>query len=188
MISSIAWVIGVAAVLIIAVIVWAVWGSQGSGRSASVSEKLPYEREESLLSKSERAFYVVLNQAVGRKYQVFAKVRMIDIVRVARGVERAQVYKNRIIQKHVDFVLCSREGLVPLLVVELDDASHRGEKARGRDAEKDAIFAAAGLPVMRVVAASGYGVEELAGRVRGALAAGNAAVKVMPRPINDSTR
>jgi hypothetical protein len=53
-------------------------------------------------------------------------------------------------QKHVDFLLCDREKVGPVLVIELDDASHQREDVRERDGAKDAILQAAGLPILRV--------------------------------------
>jgi hypothetical protein len=49
----------------------------------------------------------------------------------------------------------------PLLAVELDDASHRTEKTKQRDAFVDNVFAAAKLPLVRVPAARGYVTDEL---------------------------
>ena len=42
------------------------------------------------------------------------------------------------------------------MVVELDDKSHRSASAQKRDADKDRVLAAAGLPIVRISAAKGY--------------------------------
>jgi len=63
---------------------------------------------------------------------------------------------NRIVGKHVDFVICDSERLGIVAVVELDDRTH-GRFERGlRDSLKDAALADAGIPVLRVSARRGY--------------------------------
>ena len=122
---------------------------------------LPYEKEPHLLTHGEQAFYRVLLRSIGPDVTIFAKVRLIDLVGVRKGTEKAQAHKNRVISKHIDFVLCSRESSVPLLVIELDDASHRSADRQARDQFKDAVLTAAGIPVLRVPARSGYSEIEL---------------------------
>ena len=130
------------------------------GKSSSAAN-LPYEKEPYLLTQGEQAFYRVLLRSTGPDVTIFAKVRLIDLVRVRKGTEKTQAHKNRVISKHVDFVLCSRENSVPLLVIELDDASHRAADRQARDQFKDAVLTAAGIPVLRVPARSGYSETDL---------------------------
>ena len=52
--------------------------------------------------------------------------------------------------RHVDFLLCEPYTLKPLLVIELDDHSHLKPEAQAADRFKDAVFAGAGLPLLRL--------------------------------------
>jgi hypothetical protein len=122
----------------------------------------PYDREEAVLSTTERFFYLALYKAVQQRVHIFPKVRLIDIVKVRPGVDKPQAYKNRIIQQHVDFVLCERDTFKPLLVIELDDASHRNPQRQERDYRKDRILEAAGLPILRYPAKGNYNTGEVA--------------------------
>ena len=126
---------------------------------------LPYRRRVELMSQGERAFYGALLRAVGPDVTVFTKVRLADLVEVAAGSERWHHWHNRVTGKHVDFVLCQGAGVVPFLMVELDDRSHGRADRAERDRFVDAALAAAGWPVERVTAAAAYDVAELAGRV-----------------------
>jgi hypothetical protein len=72
-----------------------------------------------------------------------------------------QQHDNRISQKHVDFLICTRDTVLPLGVVELDDASHQRADRKQRDRFVDAAFAAAALHVMRVRAARSYDADML---------------------------
>lgn len=129
----------------------------------------PAYRRVGLLSPAEAAFYHALQAAVGDSLVIFAKVRIADLIEPDRAESQGdrQAALNRISQKHVDFVLCDAApgtSLAVRLVVELDDASHapghRHYRA-GRDATVDAALASAGLPILRVKAASRYEVGSL---------------------------
>ncbi|HVT81710.1 MAG TPA: DUF2726 domain-containing protein [Phycisphaerae bacterium] len=127
-----------------------------------------YEAKKYLMSRGEAAFYRVLVLAVGGEFVVMAKVRLGDVI-CARGgewAERRQAW-NRIWQKHVDFVLLDARDLRIRAVVELDDRSHDRADRRERDARVDAALRQAVVPTVHVPAAAGYGVAELAERVRG---------------------
>lgn len=128
--------------------------------------RLPYRRKDYLLSKAERSFYGVLTDAVAEEYRVFAKVRLADLVWIPKGTEKRQSYFNRIQAKHIDFVLCDRSTVRPVLAIELDDASHQRQARQTRDAFMDQALAAAELPLLRVPARSAYHVDELKEQIR----------------------
>lgn len=133
---------------------------------------LPYEKAGPLLTAAERSFYGVLCQAVDARYPVFAKVRLGDVLTIPRGTLRFWTYRNKIDRKHVDFVLCAPDDLAPLLVIELDDASHAREDRRGRDAFVDAALDAAGLPILHVPAQRAYAPAEIRGLIGNSIRAG----------------
>lgn len=118
-----------------------------------------YRLDPYLLSKAEYSFYQVLRQILGNQYDVFAKVRLADIVKV-KGGEGFQSAFNRIASKHIDFVICDKTSKV-LLVVELDDASHRRAQSEKSDRFKDGLFEAVGLRCVRFKAQRSYNVEDI---------------------------
>ena len=130
-------------------------------RGTSSVESSPYRRKEYLLSKAESSFYGVLTQAVEGQFVIFAKVRVADILYLPRGTERWQAHFNRVQSKHVDFVLCHRNGIQPCMVIELNDSSHHREDRSERDSFLKAAFRGAGLPFLVVPARASYNVREL---------------------------
>lgn len=140
----------------------------GGSSRASGPSALPYRRKDYLLSKAERSFFGVLNQAVGQEYWLFAKVRVADLLWMPKGTESRQSHFNRIQAKHVDFVLCDRDSVRPILALELDDSSHRESARTSRDAFVDSALRAAGLPLLRVPCNSAYNVDELRTQIRAA--------------------
>ncbi|HEU4760082.1 MAG TPA: DUF2726 domain-containing protein [Dehalococcoidia bacterium] len=149
-----------AAVLIIAVVVWL----------AVRARRLPYRRVDSLLTAAERSFYGVLVSVVDRDVAVFPKVRLADLLWLPRDARDRRAHLNRVVSKHVDFVLCERRTLAPVLVIELDDSSHRARERRRRDAFVDQALRAAGLPLLRVPVRRSYPPHELADLIRLSLA------------------
>src|SRR2546422_10863297 len=88
-----------------------------------------YRPKSSLLTPSEAAFYRALELAVGHRFVVFAKVRMLDL---CADLERRTnfVAFTKVVSKHLDFVLCEPDGFRPVLAVELDDRSHLRQERR----------------------------------------------------------
>ncbi len=140
-----------------------------SGRAPKQQGSAPaYEAIPALLTAAERSFFGVLQQALASEYQIFAKVRLADMVRPVRSPSRSgrQSAFNRIAGKHVDFVLCDSERLGIVAVVELDDRTH-GRFERGlRDSLVDAALADAGIPILRVYARQAYSPEQIREQVQ----------------------
>ncbi len=160
----------------------------------NATTSLPYVVREGVLTQGERAFFPVLLQAariVAADRQapdplVLAKVRLADIVEVQQPELRSDkggsdfatltpsqrtTAQNRINAKHVDFVLCHPQTTRPLLVIELDDSSHREPRRQARDEFVDRVCASGPRPiaVLHVRAAGSYDASKIAGQIQQAL-------------------
>jgi len=114
------------------------------------NEPARFSRKASILTKPEGLLYRTLLRAVDGRYEVMSKVRLWDFIWLENyPAERRHVLGN-LSCRHVDFLLCERHSLKPLLVIELDDASHLKPEAQAADRFKDAVFAGAGLPLLRL--------------------------------------
>lgn len=133
-------------VLIIVVLIIAILIGQLLGRR----EAMPYDRRPSLMTRSEVHFYHVLVEAVGDDWTVFSKVRISDLLQVRKGTKKYLSWLNRINQKHVDFVICDPETLVPAAAIELDDPSHNRPDRIKRDVFVNEAFLCANLPLIRM--------------------------------------
>ena len=115
------------------------------------------------LSPAERSLYGVLCAAVGEWATVCPKVSLDDVFYAQSGDHGANVGdRNRIARKHVDFLLCDPGSMRPVLGFELDDASHERAGRQTRDRFVDQVFAAAGLPLLRVPVQAAYDTRALA--------------------------
>lgn len=122
-----------------------------------------YQSRYALLTKAEASFLRVLEHAVQYEFRVFAKVRLADIITTDKTIpwEQSRASFNRIASKHVDFVLCDPVHFRVMLIIELDDASHRKESRRKRDEFVNFATASAQIPLLRIEAARGYSVGAL---------------------------
>ncbi|QXE89181.1 DUF2726 domain-containing protein [Geomonas subterranea] len=150
------------AVLIVILVLIAVLAAL-KAKSPSKDDRLSFASRETLFSPAERSFLGVLDQALDRRYRVFGKVRLGDLVKPAKGLSKGKCTTalNKVNQKHVDFVVCSAMDLAVVGVVELDDQSHGREDRAGRDAFVDHVLSDAGIPISRFSAKRGYQIQEV---------------------------
>ena len=122
------------------------------------SKEYNYSKRKYLFSKAERSFFGVLDQAVGNEFSIFGKVRVADILTPRQGLDRKNWQKafNKISAKHFDFVLCDKQNLEVLAVVELDDKSHNSKKAKLRDELINKACESAGIKLIRITARANY--------------------------------
>lgn len=124
----------------------------------------PYRQRDDFLSPAEFSFYRVLAAAIGSQAIICPKVGLGDVFYVAHSNNK-QSFRNKIDRKHVDFLLCDPQTMRPRLGIELDDASHGRAERVERDQFVDGVFAAAGLPLLRFPARSGYDPKALSAQL-----------------------
>ena len=124
-------------------------------------EKLPYVARGRLVTKTELRFYKALVKAVQDDWEIFAMVRIADLLRVEKGHKNYRKWLNKILAKHIDFVLCHPGTLEPQVCIELDDPSHNREDRIERDIFVNAAFDAAGLPLLRIPTEPSYRAREI---------------------------
>jgi len=103
-------------------------------------------RPRQLLTENEAEFHGRLRTALP-DFEILAQVAMGALIEPDGARNRSDYYRLRgpIAQKIVDFVICERGTLRPLVIVELDDRTHDAAK----DAERDRILESASYRVVR---------------------------------------
>ncbi len=124
-------------------------------------EQTPYSRRRRLVTRSELVFYRVLQDAVNNDWEIFAMVRIADLLSVPKGTDNHRSWLNKILSKHIDFVICDKDSLEVLAGIELDDPSHLQPARIQRDKFVNAAFDDAGLPLLRIPTADGYEVSAI---------------------------
>ena len=123
--------------------------------------QFPYAKKPAIMTANERAFYRALIRAVNDNHDIFAMVRIADLLAVQPNTPKRQSWQNRINCKHIDFVLCDGETQQPVLAIEVDDRSHQRRDRQERDYFVDRAFDAAGLPLLRIEATRSYAARDL---------------------------
>lgn len=171
-------------IVIVLIVVVLVVTKGGLSVATKQENEVSFVARPELFSAAERSFYGVLEQALGGEYRIFGKVRLGDLVEPAKGLTKSQstTARNRLNQKHVDFVLCRPDTLAVVVVIELDDATHGRKDRSERDDFVDKVLASARLPVVHVPARKAYALPE----VQDALAAVKTADVVSKVPVAKS--
>jgi hypothetical protein len=130
-------------------------------RMYSGPRKLPYFKRDSLITKAELRFYKSLQKAVQDDFEIFAMVRIADLLRVQPGSPNRRKWLNKILAKHIDFVLCDPGSLEPVVCIELDDSSHQRADRVERDIFVNQAFDSADLPLLRVPNQPAYRAREI---------------------------
>jgi Protein of unknown function (DUF2726) len=116
----------------------------------------PYQKRGPLVTGTELKFFKSLQAAVGGSWLIFCMVRLAEVLKVRADTPGAQVWRNKIFAKHLDFVLCHPDSLEVLLVIELDDHTHQRPERQARDAFVDGALKSAGIPIFHVPVADEY--------------------------------
>lgn len=120
--------------------------AEGEGSTSPESYVGKY-KSRMLLTKNEWSAYMALKKITDAHDLVICpKVRLIDIVEPKSGNQEAAL-RAKVIQKHVDFVIC-KSNLKIVGVVELDDSSHDTKKRIERDKFVDEILTDVGYTVI----------------------------------------
>jgi hypothetical protein len=130
------------------------------GKTPQVDEVFPYKIRDDFLSPAELSYYQVLKSVLGPRAAISPKVRLADILYVTNQKNYMSFF-GRISQRHVDFLLCEASTMKPVLVIELDDSSHRQSRQVSKDEFLDNALRAADLPILRIKAQRQYSQEEV---------------------------
>lgn len=140
--TSIALILGIAAVLCLAVL---------AGRGCRSGGFNPGNyRAKPLLSAWELKALAEIQADLPRGYHACPQVRLADAVQIVQrdpALHRAAL--ARVAQKSVDFAIIDGQGRIAL-VIELDDRSHDRPDRRRRDEMVDAVLDHCAVPIRRV--------------------------------------
>ncbi len=129
-----------------------------------------YKKKDYIFSKAEYQFFKALHSAIEDKnYYVFSKVRLADLLYIPKESESKAIHWNKIKSKHVDFVLCDKNNYTPLLIIELDDSSHKKDNRKERDIFVDKAFSSANLPIIHIPVNFSYDINNLKNKIENAM-------------------
>ncbi|MDE7464615.1 MAG: DUF2726 domain-containing protein, partial [Clostridiales bacterium] len=102
-----------------------------------------YVKKPTLISLPEYEFLQMLRQIAPDKYEVVPQVALVSVI----DKKTNTAYRNELFRV-CDFCFVDKDTFEPLLLVELNDSSHKRAERRDRDAKVAAICADAKLPLV----------------------------------------
>lgn len=125
-------------------------------------DNLPYQKKDSLLSRTELTLFHLLKEAINpEKYVVFPKVRLEDIMSSSPNAHNAQEHLYRLKERSVDFLICSLPDLKPQLAV-FSEGTSDSKKKQLSDRFNKRASEEAGIPIMSLNVSSLPSASELA--------------------------
>ncbi|MBR7141629.1 MAG: DUF2726 domain-containing protein [Clostridia bacterium] len=107
-----------------------------------IDPKNKYRKKDTLMSVPERALYYQLLDVVGAEFDVFPQLALVTLVDKVDASYRNELFRV------VDFALFDKRNNRPLLVIELNDASHNRDDRKLRDEKVKCILRRAGLKLL----------------------------------------
>lgn len=125
--------------------------SNNSDEKEEVKKKplYKYNRKDFLITRPEHEFFDILIEILGNKYHVFTQVHLPTILEHKIKGQTWKAAFSHINGKSVDFVICDKLYIKPLLAIELDDKSHDRLDRIERDSEVERMLQEAGMPLLR---------------------------------------
>lgn len=105
-----------------------------------------YQKKKSLMSPKESEFFVVLCSLIDlKRYIVLPQISLVSVIdKVKGGAFRNELFRI------ADYCIVDRRNYEPLVLVELNDASHKRDDRKLRDAKVNAICKDAGISILTV--------------------------------------
>ena len=142
----------VVALLILAAFYQAVFDKIKTKSKVDSRVKTPYiyRKKQYLMTRAENEFYQRLVTLFSDQYFIFPQVHLSELL---DGNIKGQSWKgalSHIQRKSVDFVICDKVYISPLIAIELDDSSHKLPDRVERDRIVEEIFANASMRLLRI--------------------------------------
>ena len=123
----------------------------------------PFQKKGSLFTPVERNFLSLIEEAVGKEYRILCRVKLVDILAVRQSTDK-KTSKNAISKansRYLDFVLCSKDNLTPVLAIDLVHNNGKEGYKIQRDWFVNGSLDAASIPHVRIKVRSDYKAQDL---------------------------
>ena len=109
----------------------------------------PFKRKERLMSASEKKlFSIITSLPIIEKYDVFTQVAYSALIEVSPEMFDLGERFSQINNYRSDFVICDKETTKPLVVIELNDCSHKYSRTEARDRFVYSALKSANIPLI----------------------------------------
>lgn len=136
-------------------------------RRGKKPSRYAYQRRGLLFNPDERAFYWMLQQAIGEDYEVFGKIHAADLILPKKNsAYTGKKAFNPVEDRVFDFILCEKKSLNVACAIQLNASSQIVQR------EQDPLLPiceTVGLPLVRFIVQADYSIEIIRERLHQAL-------------------
>ena len=144
-VSSIRWAVFAFGIIIVIVsVIVLIIAVKSSQKPRLLPDGAEYRRKDSIMSQPEQELYRTLTETLMRtRYVVLPQIALVSVIdKVKGGGFRNELFRI------ADFCIADGRTFAPVLLIELNDASHKRDERKLRDDKVRAICDAADLPVV----------------------------------------
>jgi hypothetical protein len=144
----------------------------------------PFKKKGNLFTPVERTFLGLIEEAVGNEYRILCRVKMSDILAIRKTTDK-KTSKNAVSRagsKHLDFVLCSKHDMSPVVAIDLVHNTGKDGYKSQRDYFVSGALDAAHLPHVRIKVRSGYKASDIRECIRAKLPTRQLKQVAVPKP------
>ena len=147
----------------------------------------PFKKKTHLFTPVERSFLSLIDEAVGKDYRILCRVKLSDVVAIRQNTDKktSRNALSRANGRYLDFVLCAKEDMSPVLAVDLVHDNGKEGYKKQRDWFVSGTLDAARMPHVRIKVRSGYKVQDIRECLEAKLP--NKTPKVQKAPIMQGT-
>ncbi len=123
----------------------------------------PFQKKTNLFTPVERSFIDLIENAVGKDFRILCRVKMSDVLAVRKSADKKTVKNalSRAGSKQFDFVLCSKDSMMPVLAIDLVHSKGKDGYKNQRDYFVSGALDAAHIPHIRIKVRAGYTVKDI---------------------------
>ncbi|MGS2721391.1 DUF2726 domain-containing protein [Paraglaciecola aestuariivivens] len=123
----------------------------------------PFKKRGNLFTPVERTFLNLIEEAVGNEFRIMCRVRMSDILMVRQSTDKktSKSAVSRAGSKRLDFVLCSKKDMSPVMAIDLVHSAGKDGYKSQRDFFVSGALDAAHIPHVRIKVRSGYKAQDI---------------------------
>lgn len=138
-------------------------GKKKTKATKQTAVSVTYVKRTTLLTPAELSLQAALRQAVADQFDIYAKVRLADIVTVPGNLQREQAIAslNQIRPRVMDFVLCDKQTTDIRCGIRVLDESDDQSGRKQNTAFIDKVCSVAGIALVKFPIAARYDVENV---------------------------
>ncbi len=131
----------------------------------------PFKKRTTLFTPIERQFLDLLEMSVGHQYRIICRVKLTDVLDVRKNTAKRTLRTalQRASGRHLDYVLCAKNDLTPIVALDLVHSKGDGYKSQ-RDWFVSGALDAARIPHLRIKVKNGYKPQDIRACIEAKLA------------------